>query len=257
MEHEDYDRIEQALNEAVSVSLGPRGSDVLYDVIGRLGLPAGAIAIDVGCGAGNQAIELARRFSFEVLGIDPAPRFEEAEPFEHVTFRLGRAEAIPVPDGSADLVLCRELLYVVPDVTAALAECHRVLKPNGRAVVYQLFNTEWLEPAEALRFWGDEAGVRKADAAVFEASVAAAGLTVEELVDLRSETVEWAEEHTGKAGRELLAAARLIRDPERYISQFGREAYEIKLNDAFWFVYRMIGKLTQRVYVLRSGATAA
>ena len=68
--------------------------------------------------------------------------------------------------------------------------------------------------------------------------------------DLRSETVEWAEENDGKASRELLAAARLLREPDRYIEQFGRAAYDIKVNDAFWFVYRMIGKLTQRIYIL-------
>jgi hypothetical protein len=64
--------------------------------------------------------------------------------------------------------------------------------------------------------------------------------------------VEWAEERDGKAGRELLAAARLLRDPARYIERFGQAAYDIKLNDAFWFIYRMIGKLTQRIYVLRA-----
>ena len=76
-------------------------------------------------------------------------------------------------------------------------------------------------------------------------------MAVEQLIDLRSETVEWAEEHDGKAARELRAAARLIRDPQRYIEGFGRAAYETKLNDALWFVNRMIGKLTQRIYVLR------
>ena len=43
----------------------------------------------------------------------------------------------------------------------------------------------------------------------------------------------------------------LIRDPARYIARFGQEAYDTKLIDSFWFIYRMIGKLTQRLYVLR------
>jgi len=77
------------------------------------------------------------------------------------------------------------------------------------------------------------------------------GLGITEMVELGSETVEWWEERNGKAGRELLAAARLLRAPARYVERFGQGAYDIKLNDAFWFVYRMIGKLTQRVYVLQ------
>jgi hypothetical protein len=143
------------------------------------------------------------------------------------------------------------MLYVVADLVTVFKECHRVLKPSGRVVVYQLFNTEWLEPQESERFWKGTAPARHADRQHFEASLAQAGLVVEDLVELGSETVEWAEENNGKAGRELLAAARLLRDPQRYIERFGRAAYEIKLNDAFWFVYRMIGKLTQRIYVLR------
>ena len=259
MEHADYDRIEQELNDAVAVSLNPRGPDLLYDVISRLGLPDGAVAIDVGCGAGRQAVELAHRFSFEVFGIDPAPRFEELRSETeasipgasgHVSFRLGTAEEIPASAGSADLILYREMLYLVSDLATVLTECRRVLKPTGRAIVSQLFNTEWLEPQESTRFWEDPTAARNADAAHFENSVTAAGLVVEEMLDLRSETVEWAEEQNGKAARELLAAARLLRDPERIIARFGREAYDIKLNDALWFVYRMIGKLTQRIYVL-------
>jgi hypothetical protein len=91
---------------------------------------------------------------------------------------------------------------------------------------------------------------RNADRAHLEASIAAGGLRIEQNIELGSETGEWAEERHGKASRELLAAARLLRDPQRYIAQFGQAAYDIKLGDAFWHVYRMIGKLSNRVYVL-------
>jgi hypothetical protein len=59
-----------------------------------------------------------------------------------------------------------------------------------------------------------------------------------------------AEEHSGKVGRKLLHAARLLRDPERYRAQFGEAAYEIMLGDCLWHVYAMLGKLERRVYVL-------
>ncbi len=257
MEHIDYDSIEQELNDALAVSLDPRGPDVLFDVIARLGLGAGADAIDVGCGRGRYAMELAHRFSFAVLAIDAQPRYEEQggdatqAGATSVTFRAGVAEAIPAPSGSADLVLYREMLYLVADLEAVFRECSRVLKPSGRAVVYQLFNTPWLEPVESARFWSAIAPARNATVEYFEQAAASAGLIVEQLLDLRSETVEWAEEHDGRAARELLAAARLLRNRQQYVEQFGEEACEIKLNDALWFVFRMIGKLTQRIYVLR------
>ena len=124
-------------------------------------------------------------------------------------------------------------------------------RPGGFVVAYQLFNTDWLEPRGAVRFWGSEEAARRAEPGHFEAAAAEAGLVITEMVELGSETVEWWEERNGKAGRELLAAARLLRAPARYVERFGQGAYDIKLNDAFWFVYRMIGKLTQRVYVLQ------
>jgi hypothetical protein len=44
--------------------------------------------------------------------------------------------------------------------------------------------------------------------------------------------------------------ARLLRQPDRYIERFGRQNYDIAVADYLWHVYRMIGKLRERVYVL-------
>jgi len=41
-----------------------------------------------------------------------------------------------------------------------------------------------------------------------------------------------------------------LRDPQRYVAEFGQAAYEIMLGDCLWHVYGMIGKLDRRVYVL-------
>lgn len=53
-----------------------------------------------------------------------------------------------------------------------------------------------------------------------------------------------------KAARKLVHLARLRRDPQRYVARFGAEAYGIMLGDCRWHVYRMIGKLSPRVYLL-------
>jgi SAM-dependent methyltransferase len=46
--------------------------------------------------------------------------------------RDGRAEALALPDGSVDAVVCSFVLCSVTDQAAALAEVHRVLRPGGR-----------------------------------------------------------------------------------------------------------------------------
>lgn len=63
----EYERIESVFQKALDESLGPRGPDMLFDVVAALRLPAGASVLDVGCGKGKHSIELARRFRFAVL----------------------------------------------------------------------------------------------------------------------------------------------------------------------------------------------
>ena len=93
-------------------------------------------------------------------------------------------------------------------------------------------------------------GAESAEPRRTEAAIATAGLRVDECIVLGSEWGERAEEESGVNGRRLLYAARLLRDPERYCEQFGRQAYEIMLGDCLWHVYAMIGKLERRVYLL-------
>ena len=71
--YDDYARVEEEFGAALEESLHPRGPQMLYDVVAGLGLSAGGKAVDVGCGEGRQAVELAQRLGFEVLGVDPVP----------------------------------------------------------------------------------------------------------------------------------------------------------------------------------------
>jgi ubiquinone/menaquinone biosynthesis C-methylase UbiE len=49
-----------------------------------------------------------------------------------VEFRQGYVEALPVPDGWADVVISNGVLNLMPDKLTALQEMARVLKPTGR-----------------------------------------------------------------------------------------------------------------------------
>jgi SAM-dependent methyltransferase len=165
-----------------------------------------------------------------------------------VPLAVGVVEALPLPDGAADVVWCREVLSLVGDLAAAFAEVHRVLRPGGRAVVVQVCRTERLAAAEAtgvLASLGDHPSFDEIGAAV-----QATGLRVDERIVLAGEGGEWGEERHGTPGRRLLHAARLLRDPERYVARFGRTNYEIMLGDCLWHVHRMTGGLSGSIWVL-------
>ncbi|MBA4179251.1 MAG: hypothetical protein C0506_01545 [Anaerolinea sp.] len=262
--YDSYARIEEQFNDALDRSLDPRGPDMLFDLVAELALQPGAVALDVGCGEGRHAIELAKRFELSVLGIDPVPRHigiatqdlereSAASPGlgSAIGFELGSAEKLPVKEASVDLVWCRDVLVHIEDLDTAYAEFRRVLKPGGRALVYQMFATDRLEPREAswlLPTMGCVPANMQPD--YTEAAIQAAGLQIDRCIVLGTEWGEHGQESTGKGGRKLLHSARLLRDPNRYIQQYGRENYDIALGDCLWHIYRLIGKLSDHVYVL-------
>jgi SAM-dependent methyltransferase len=252
-----FGAVEEAFHALLEESLAPRGPDVLYDLVAGVGLVPGATAVDVGCGEGRHTGRLAERFGLAVIGVDPVPSQLELARAANPScrFELGRAEELPLTDETVDLVWCRDVLVHVVDLDRAYAEFRRVLRPGGTALVYQMFSTPRLEPREASRFLPTMGIVPgSAEPARTEAAIERAGLILDELVVLGSEWGEHAEEAEGKPGKRLLWAARLLRDPERYVARFGRAHYDVMLGDCLWHVYAMIGKLERRAYVLRCPA---
>jgi SAM-dependent methyltransferase len=258
--YDAYPRIEQEFAAMLDRSLHPRGPELLFELAAGLGLAPGAVVIDVGCGEGRHAAELASRFGFRAIGLDPVPRHIEAA---HASagpagpaFLLGSAGHLPARDASVDLIWCRDVLVHVPDLAAAFSEFQRVLKPGARALICQMLGTSRLEPGEAAWLW-DTMGISpgSATAVHVEAAISAAGLGIDRCIEVGTEWGEWAEEHNGQGGRKLLHAARLLRGRDAYLGRYGQAAYDMMLGDCLWHVYGMIGKLTRCVYLLSRPVT--
>ncbi len=108
----------------------------------RLGaLRPGEHVVDVGCGAGIDSLIAASMVGpgGRVIGVDMTPAMlAKAEHsalevgLEQVTFRQGYAEALPIPENWADVIISNGVLNLFPDKSAALREMARVLKPDGR-----------------------------------------------------------------------------------------------------------------------------
>jgi SAM-dependent methyltransferase len=101
----------------------------------------GENVVDVGSGAGIDSLIAGKMVGAagRVIGVDMTPAMvararESAAAMgaDHVEFREGVAEALPIPDGWADVVISNGVLNLFPDKLAGLGEMARVLKPGGR-----------------------------------------------------------------------------------------------------------------------------
>jgi SAM-dependent methyltransferase len=91
--------------------------------------------LDVGCGTGANLIMLAQ-FG-EAHGLDvssDALEFCATRGLNDVS--LGAAEELPYPDASFDLVTALDVIEHLDDDLAGMKEIHRVLRPNGRALLF-------------------------------------------------------------------------------------------------------------------------
>lgn len=60
-------------------------------------------------------------------------------------------QALPLPDGGFDAVVLHLVVAVIPDPVACLRETARILRPGGRAVVFDKFVPDEQEPSAARR----------------------------------------------------------------------------------------------------------
>lgn len=111
--------------------------DALLDV------PAGSKVLDVGCGVGMTSEPLFNR-GISFFGVDLSQKMLHAcqnrvSHLERCHLAVGRIEQIPYADSCFDACICTGVLEYVEDITTALGEIVRVLKPDG-IVLLSLWN---------------------------------------------------------------------------------------------------------------------
>jgi SAM-dependent methyltransferase len=120
-----------------------RFTPVVENVIVRASLASGQRVLDLGTGTGTVAEQAASIVGpgGHVVGVDISREMLElaqqrvaARGLQNVTFREGRAEALPAETADSDVVLASLSLMYVIDRAAAAREIARVLRPGGRLV---------------------------------------------------------------------------------------------------------------------------
>lgn len=103
-------------------------------------LVKGERVVDLGSGAGFDCFVAARQVGSggRVVGIDmteemldKARSTTERLGFDHIEFREGLLEELPVDDGWADVVISNGVINLCADKARVFAEIHRVLRPGG------------------------------------------------------------------------------------------------------------------------------
>ncbi|HKR67596.1 MAG TPA: class I SAM-dependent methyltransferase [Streptosporangiaceae bacterium] len=109
-------------------------------MVGQIGSVPDGVVLDVASGTAGVAIQLAERAGARVLGVDLTEQMlrrgksnvTAAGKSGRISLVAGRAEQLPLPDGSVDALTFTYLLRYVDDPQATLAELARVLRPGGR-----------------------------------------------------------------------------------------------------------------------------
>jgi len=121
-------------------------------------LQPGECVVDVGSGAGFDSFVAAYQVGPEgrVVGVDMTPEMLAKSRstvgllgLSNVEFRQGLAEALPVADGWADVVISNGVINLCADKRAVFAELLRVLRPGGALAFADIANGRPV-PAEAL-----------------------------------------------------------------------------------------------------------
>ena len=166
---------------AVRASLGCGNPVAVAD------LRSGETVLDLGCGGGIDVLLSARRVgpSGRAYGLDMTEEMldlarahaREAD-VGNAEFLRGQIEAIPLPDGSVDVVISNCVINLSTDRSAVFAETFRVLRPGGRLGICDILAEDRLSSAERTERGGAVGCIAGAPSvAEYRAGLTAAGFT--------------------------------------------------------------------------------
>ena len=191
------DEIRDLPQEAVVASLGCGNPVAIAD------LREGDTVLDLGSGGGIDVLLSARRVgpTGKAYGLDMTDEMldlarENARKagVANAEFLKGEMEAMPLPDGSIDVIISNCVVNLSPDKDAVLREAHRVLAPGGRFAVADILTRGEMPAAlkRSLELWaGCVAGALSEDE--YRAKLNAAGFGDIEIEAVREYTADDAE----------------------------------------------------------------
>lgn len=133
---------------------------------------AGETVLDIGSGGGIDCFEASRLVgpAGRVIGIDmtdtmleiarkntPVVAANLGYPVSNVEFRKGLADALPVDQGTIDLIISNCVINLAPDKRKVFREMYRVAKPGGRFTISDIVSDQTVPQylVHDTQKWGD------------------------------------------------------------------------------------------------------
>jgi SAM-dependent methyltransferase len=146
-----YDDLDGLPDAATLASIGCGNPVAVAD------LHPGDVVLDLGSGGGIDVLLSARRVgpTGKAYGVDFTPemldlaRRNAAEAgATNVEFLDGHIDAVPLPDGSVDVIISNCVVNLAVDKSAVFAEMQRLLRPGGRIGVSDVVTEDRITAAE-------------------------------------------------------------------------------------------------------------
>lgn len=132
---------QEELHALTGGTLRPGGQVLTRELLNFCAFMPGAAVLDIGCGPGHSLEMMAREYGLLPTGVDPSAtmlaKAEQQAPMAELLH--ASATALPCADERFDGVLCECVLSLCADLETSLSEMHRVLKPEGRLILTDIY----------------------------------------------------------------------------------------------------------------------